>query len=208
MKFGYMYVKGFSRKHRINWRHTAISNVERNGIDEGIVVTIKRFIRRMMKFHNLKWVEFTEKIQYGYRRHNTNDRESPVEIFQEVKQHFSFEKSFDTLNENTIYTVRIFELASSLTNRDERLVSKAIPINEPPFRIGDKALLRRDNQRTVEKIKQRFRLGSYTVLSSNHPYLEVENAPGRRYRKPGYVFRLRLYDESTVDEESRFGTLN
>ena len=54
-------------------------------------------------------------------------------------------------------------------------------------------MLRKGNQPKGSKFEARMWLGPYKVRTVQHPRYELEDAPGRRSRKPVHVRRLRLY---------------
>ena len=62
-------------------------------------------------------------------------------------------------------------------------------------KVGDRVLLRRDKQPEGSKFEARTLLGPFNVISVEHPRYVLENAPGRKSRKPVHFRRLRRYQE-------------
>ncbi len=102
------------------------------------------------------------------------------------------ETSDANLDEEILANARPFELAMALINRAERLVPRTMH-REERHRIGDLVLLRRGNQPEGSKFQALMWLGPFKVISTYHPRHGLENALGRRSRKPVYFRRLHQY---------------
>ena len=80
----------------------------------------------------------------------------------------------------------------ALINGAERLVPRTVH-GDTRYQIGDVVLLRRGRLPEGSKFQARMWLGTYKIISAHHPRNVLENAPGRKYKKPVHFRRLRQY---------------
>ena len=142
------------------------------------------------------WDLCLDQVLFGYSRRSSTDGKSPFEVLYGVKSRFSEENEASILPSTN--EAREFELAIALAARAERVVPRMVT-EEQKFKTGDWVLLRRGNQPKGSKFEARMWLEPYQVNTVQYPRYELENAPGRRSRKPVHVRRIRLYIQREGD---------
>ena len=196
LKFDCKAIEDFARDQKIQWKHIATYNPRGNGMAERMVGTIKRGLQKMCRANMSEWDLCLDQVLYGYRRRSSTDGKSPFELLYGVKSRFSGEN--ETSIPPSTDGARQLELGIALAARAERLVPQMVT-EEQKFKIGDWVLSRRGNQPEGSKFEARMWLGPYKVRAVQHPRYELENAPGRRSRKPVHVRCIRLYMQREGD---------
>ncbi len=69
---------------------------------------------------------------------------------------------------------------------------------EAIFSVGEKVLMRREEQPKGPKIWARMWLGPYTIKAESHPRYHLESEGGKSTRNPAHVRRLRKSVERDV----------
>ena len=111
-----------------------------------------------------------------------------------VKPRFAVEPYDAIPGAEVLSNNRPLELAMALINRADRLVLRAIR-KGARHQIGDKVLLRLGWQPERSKFAAQIWLGPFNVISVEHPSYGLENAPGRKSKKPAHFRRLHPYLE-------------
>ncbi len=119
---------------------------------------------------------------------------APLEILFVVKPRFAIESSGAVPGEEILANARLFELALTLINRAERLVPRILQ-KEADYRVSDRVLLRCGKEPEGSKFGAKMWLGPFKAISVEHHRYVLENAPGRKSRKPVPFRRLRRYQE-------------
>ncbi len=126
----------------------------------------------------------------------------PSRYCSESKSRFAIESSGAIPGEEVLANGGPFELALALINLAERLVPRSLQ-KEAHNQIGYRVQLRRGKQPEGSKFEARMWVGSFRVISVAHLHYVLENAPGRKTRKPVHFRRLRRYQER--DEQHPYG---
>ena len=194
LNFDYKGVQDFVHRFNIQWKCTFTYNPQGNGVVERIVGTLNDALQKVTRSESKEWDAYLDNVLYGYRRRPGPDGAAPFETLFRVKPRFAIESSSATPGEEVLANARPFELSLALTNRAELLVPRTFP-KEARYQIGSRVLLRSGKQSEGPIFEARMWLGPYKVISVEHPRYVLENAPGRKSRKPLQFRRLRRYQE-------------
>ncbi len=205
LKFDCKAVQDFAGRFNIQWKCTYTYNPQGNGVVERMIGTLKKALQKVTRSESKEWDASLENVLYGYRRGPGPDGVAPCEILLGVKPRFATESSGTIRGEELLANARPFELKMALINRAERLVPRILQ-NKAHYQIGDMVLLRRGRQAEGSKFEARMWLGPFKVISVAHPRYVLENAPGRKSRKPVHFSRLCRYQKK--DEQHPEGEKN